>query len=173
MAARTLYPRSSLINLLGEIRYTLSRLQVSPAALAHVPAFQALRDQWTGVQAQEITIQESLSDAKAQIDAADDALDDFADRLSKAVLTITKDDRTHALYVHFFGKKTLNEFKRPVLRGQLEAMRAWVKSLKESPHASLSDEAALAALEKQMAEDAARRRRSRRSWGRSSAPSGP
>lgn len=138
MSARVLNARSSLISLLGEIRYTLSRLQANPLTTAHAPAFQALRDEWTPTLNREISINEAISDAQALIDAADDTVDNFASRLSKAILTITRDDRSHTVYTHFFGNKSLSEFRRPVLGAQLEAMRPWADSLVASPHPSLT-----------------------------------
>jgi hypothetical protein len=53
-AIRTLKTRASLLNLLSELRYTLSRVQANPLAASLVPSFQALRGQWTVVQAKEI-----------------------------------------------------------------------------------------------------------------------
>lgn len=137
MPARLLYPRTSLLTLLGELRYTLSRLHATPKTAPFVATFQTLRDEWKTVLDKEISLQESLSDAQALIDAGDAGLDDFASRLSKAILTITKDDRTNPLYTHFFGDKSLSEFRRPNLGAQLQAMRPWADSLTTSPHPTL------------------------------------
>ncbi|APR85375.1 Hypothetical protein A7982_10724 [Minicystis rosea] len=138
MAARILKPRTSLLTLLGEHRYTQSRLQATPLTAALAVPFRKLRDEWTAVQAKEIALSEAESDARALVDEADERCDDFAARVSKAVLTITKDDRAHPLYVHLFGGKALSVFRRPVLSGQLEAMRAWVDTLSTSPHTLLA-----------------------------------
>jgi hypothetical protein len=129
--------RSALILLLKEIRYTLSLLAVHPLAAPYVPAFQPLREEWTTVQATELAHQEAISVAQAKVDAADYGLDDFAGRLSKAVLTITVDVRTHPLYLHFFGDKNLTDFRRPTLGEQFRAMGAWLSSLQGSEHESL------------------------------------
>jgi len=137
MPARLLKPQTSLITLLGELRYTLSRLQANPLTKAHVATFQSLRDEWRPVLDKEIALQEAQSDAQALIDAGDVALDDFASRVSKAVLTITKDDRGSVLYTHFFGNKSLSEFRRPTLGAQLEAMRPWGDSLAQSQFPAL------------------------------------
>ncbi|MFT3775507.1 MAG: hypothetical protein QM820_59930 [Minicystis sp.] len=137
MSVRILKPRTSLLTLLGELRYPLSRLKANALTAPLAAPFQALRDEWAVVQAQEIACSEAVSDAQAVVDERDDACDDFAGRLSKAVLIITKDDRSHPLYVHFFSGKTLGAFRKPVLNGQLDAMRAWIPTLSASPHASL------------------------------------
>jgi len=55
-----------------------------------------------------------------------------ASRVSKSLLTLTGDDRTHPLYVAYFKKKSLSEFKRPMLGKQLEAMKGWVPELMKS-----------------------------------------
>jgi hypothetical protein len=138
MAARILKPRTSLVALLGELRYTLSRFQANPLTAAFVPTFQALRDAWTPVSAQEIGFQEAASDAQALVDEADDGVDDFSSRVSKVILTITKDDREDPLYLHFFGSKSLSAFRKPVLGAQLDTMRnVWLDALTTSPHPEL------------------------------------
>jgi hypothetical protein len=117
-----------LLTLLIELRYTLSRLIANPLTSAFVPAFQALRAQWTAVQAMEISLNEALSDAKAQVDIADAALDDFARRFSIALLALTGQDETDGLYLHYF-KVSLHQLARPTLRGQLVTMTGWLTSL--------------------------------------------
>jgi len=100
--------------------------------------FQALRDGWTTIQNKEIALYEQLSDALAQVDNADDKLDDFARRFRQAVLIVTGQSQKAALYLHFF-KKPLHELIRPTLSGQLVTMEGWIKSLEEpTTHASLS-----------------------------------
>lgn len=137
MPARLLKPSLALLTLLIQIRYTLSRLLAHPLTSTFVPAFQALRDQWTAVQALEISLNEQLSNAKAQVDIADAALDDFATRFSNALKALTGQNQGADLYVHFF-KKPLNEFKRPILSRQLAAMEAWILSLDGTAHATLA-----------------------------------
>lgn len=137
MAVRTLNPRSALTLFLSHIRYTQSRLQAHALAAPHAVEFKALRDQWATVHAEELAILEETSDAQARVDSADDALNAFASRFSKAVLIITNDDRKSPLYVHFFGKLSLSEFNRPTLGNQLSAMKKWVPSLQTSNQPTL------------------------------------
>lgn len=137
MSARILNPRSSILTLLLELRYTISRCQADPRAAFVVPVFQPLRDECAVVQQQEFDFLERLSNAQASVDISDENLDDFGSRLSKAVLTITKDDRSHPLYQHFFGKKPISVFLRPKLGVQLEAMRPWSHSLATSDFPAL------------------------------------
>jgi hypothetical protein len=137
MSARLLSPRSSLLALIGDIRYTLSRLKAEPLAAALVAEFEALRDEWKVVKAQEIENQEALSDAQAGLDLADLHIDAFGARVSKTLLALVKDDRNHPLYLHFFGDKALSVFLRPKLGIELQAMRPWLVSFETSPHPSL------------------------------------
>jgi hypothetical protein len=138
MPARLLRPSLSLLTLLLELRYTLSRLAANALTSGFAPRFQALRDRWSTVQAQEIALNEELSDAKAQVDIADAGLDDFAIRFSSALQIVTGQKRDAPLYDHFF-KKPLGEFRRPVLTTQLKAMEDWLLLLQNTPHTSLAD----------------------------------
>jgi hypothetical protein len=137
MSARLLRTSIALLLLLAELRYTLSRLLAHPRTAAFAPTFQGLREQWSAVQALEISFIEQRSDAKAQIDIADAGLDDFATRFSHAVQAVTGQKREDPLYQHFFPKP-LNEIQRPVLGGQLKIMQQWLLSLETSPHATLT-----------------------------------
>jgi hypothetical protein len=136
MPARLLRSSIALLTLLIELRYTLSRLLANPLTAALAPRFQALRDQWSTVQALEISLNEELSDARAQVDIADLGLDDFATRFSHAVKAVTGQNSDDALYLHFFPIP-LHEIRRPVLGRQLKLMQGWVVSLASSPHPTL------------------------------------
>ncbi len=138
MPARLIRPSLSLLTLLLELRYTLSRLAANALTSGFAPRFQTLRDRLSTVQAQEFALSEELSDAKAQVDIADAGLDDFAIRFSSALQIVTGQKRDAPLYDHFF-KKPLGEFRRPVLAGQLKAMEDWLLLLQNTPHTSLAD----------------------------------
>lgn len=56
----------------------------------------------------------------------------FAGRASRAVEDFTGDSPKHPLQIHLFKGKTLSKFKRPILAGQLEAMRDWTSPLQNS-----------------------------------------
>jgi len=161
MAARTIAYRTGLLLLIREIRYTLAQLAAEPLASAHVPAFQALRDECKTVLLQEVDLLEGLAAAQAAVDKADDNLDDFAGRTSRAVEDFTGSNPKHPLVAHLFKGKSLSKFKRPVLGGQLETMRGWgspLTSTGAAPLLSLANElpALIAAADKAVAlQDAA------------------
>jgi hypothetical protein len=129
----------SLIALLGEIRYTLSSLLVDPTAASLAPAFQALRTEWKAVADQEVEVLESLASAEANFEVADAALSDFAERVGKIVLQITKGDRTHALYLGFFGANSSPSLRRSAVdRDEApESTQPWIVSLQSAPHPAL------------------------------------
>ncbi len=137
MAVRTLDHRTSILALLPQVSYTLSQLRARSEGAPHVVAFEGLRAEGVEVLTTELSLAEELVNTQAVVDMADDSLDDFAAKVSKAALTITRDDRQSALYLHFFGGKSMSEFRRPNLGKQLEAMRKWKTSLEQSPHPAL------------------------------------
>ena len=138
MNVRTLTPRTSIPTLRGEIIYSLARLKAHPLAAPHVPEFEARRSECDAVFTTENTLRDSLAEAEAAVDMRDEALDDCADRLSAAILAITRNDRAHPLYTLYFGNKPLSRFKRPVLGAELEASRAWIPLLTNNKHPSLA-----------------------------------
>ena len=138
MNIRTLTPRTSLPVLRAEIIYSLARLKAHPLAAPHVPAFEALRSECDAVLSTENALRDGLAEAEAAIDMRDEALDEGADRLSAALLAITRNDREHPLYTLYFGGRPLSRFKRPVLGAELEAMRAWIPLLTNNKHPSLA-----------------------------------
>jgi len=138
MNVRTLTPRTTLSALRTEIVYSLARLKAHPLAAPHVPAFEALRSECDTVLTTENALRDGLAEAEAAIDMRDQALDDCADRLSAAILAITKNDREHPLYTLYFGGKPLHRFKRPVLGAELAATRAWLPLLTNNKHPSLA-----------------------------------
>lgn len=136
--SRLIKQRTSLSTVLDEVQYSLSSLHAHPLTGAFVPAFQALRDEWKVVHDEEIAHLEAVTGAQARVDATDESADTFCSKLSKTLLTITHDDRTHSLYLHFFGDKSLSVFTRPVHGWQLDAMRKWSDSLAGSPYPALA-----------------------------------
>ncbi len=138
MNIRTLTPRTTLSALRTEVVYSLARLKAHPLAASHAPEFEALRSQCDTVLTTENALRDGLAEADAAIDMRDEVLDDIADRLSAAILAITKNDREHPLYTLYFGDKPLSRFKRPVLGDELEASRAWIPLLTNNKHPSLA-----------------------------------
>jgi hypothetical protein len=132
MAVRTLSHLSSLLALRSEIIHSLDQLKAHPLTQGYVPVFEGLRDTWGVVFAEELALRDALSAAGARVFSAGIRLDDLASRISKAILTLTGDDKTHALYTAYFNKKSLAAFKRPVLGAQHTAMRGWIPELQKS-----------------------------------------
>jgi hypothetical protein len=109
MNVRPLTPRTSIPTLRAEIIYSLARLKAHPLAAPHAPAFEALRSECDAVFTTENTLRDKLAGAEAAIDMRDEELDDGADRLSAAILAITKNDREHPLYTHALLRRQARE----------------------------------------------------------------
>jgi hypothetical protein len=137
MALRTLSYLSSLLALRSEIIHSLDQLKAHPLTQGYVPVFEGLRDEWGAVFAEELALRDALSAASARIFSVGVRLDELASRISKAILTLTGDDKTHALYTAYFNKKSLAAFKRPLLGSQHAAMRGWIPELQKSDAPSL------------------------------------
>ncbi len=136
MPASVLQPDSSLSLVLDEVVFTPAILAANPLTEALAAEFDPVTTTWTVVNNQEIQLRIAIVKGNALVAAADAALDDLADALSRTVLLLVKGDRSAAQYVLYFAKPP-NELKRPVLGGQLETMRGWVKPLVESENADL------------------------------------
>lgn len=132
MYIRNLNHLMSLIGLRVEIIFTLNQLKAHPLTDAHVPVFEGLRDDWTIIFNQELDIRDGISAASARVVACIVLLDTLAGKASKIVLDLTDDDRTHPLYVAYFKKKSLGQFRKPAMGAQLEAMRGWITQLPKS-----------------------------------------
>ena len=137
MLARLLNPRAPLLALLGDIRYTLARLNADPLAGSLVSVFQGLRDEWAVVHAQELENQEDLSNAQAAVDIVDVQLGVFAGRVSCQVHALVKEDHSHPIYQHFYGEGSRSVLTRPKLGIELLEMRPWLVSIESSPHPTL------------------------------------
>lgn len=140
MAVRNLSHLISLLALRGEIIHTLDQVKAHPLTQTFVPLFESLRNEWNAVFTEELALRDGLSAANARVFSVDTTLNALASRVAKVLLILTGDDKAHPLYLAFFKKKNLTDFKRPILGAQLEAMKGWIPELKKS------DDAALAAL---------------------------
>lgn len=160
MALRTLTLRSSLRAIRPEIGFSLSRFKAEPLAAKQVPVFEALRAGWTDIHEKELTLYDQLIEAKAVAVTLDRGLNVLASRLSKSLMIITEDDATHDLYKHYFRKKSVREFCRPILGSQLAAMIDWIPSLMKSDHEPLKALGAEVEAATKVAEVAAKKKRS-------------
>ncbi len=129
MGIRIIAYRVGFFILLREIQYSLSQMSHEPLAAAHVPAYQALREEWKLVLLEEISILDELSQAQAAVDKADRALDVFTGRVSNAVDENTDGKTRKQIRLALLKGKTLGKFRRPVLNSQLLAMVDWSDTL--------------------------------------------
>lgn len=111
-----------------DLVFTRSRASADPAAVDIVPLVAKLLDSWTVVHGQQLVLWDAQTAADALIAAADDRLDGLVDRLSPALLALTKQKRTDAHYTLYFAVAP-SQLKRPVLGPQLETIRGWLAHL--------------------------------------------
>jgi hypothetical protein len=117
---------------LGQIRqhivYTLTRVTIDPRGASFVERYKALREEWKALQLQEFDLQDNRTEVSARLEAQDDSLDSFTDRVGDAS---AGNDRFRTM---LFGDKTPSAFKRPIAGVQLKAMETWPSTL-SSPDA--------------------------------------
>jgi hypothetical protein len=156
MALRNISHLISLLALRGEIVYSFDQFTAHPLTKTQAATFQKLHDDWNTTFAEELARRDGVSAANARIISIGFTLNTLASRVSKALLVVTDDDRTHSLYIAYFKGKSLSEFKRPSLGSQLESMRGWIQPLKTSNVPALAAlgpevEAAVAAADEVLA----------------------
>ena len=127
--ARTLHRRTALPTQRGEIRYTLGQLRAHPLGAPHVAVFEGLRAECIEVHEADLCLLEDQADAQARVDVTDDKLNEMATRFSRALLTLTGNNRSSPTYRYYFGSKPLAAFKKRTLGGKLKEMAAWIPSL--------------------------------------------
>jgi len=118
------------------IVHPLIMCKAEPLAAVHVVKFEELRLGWDATYDIKLAIDDKGSEAQALVDTCRMGLGRCAGRVSKAILTITDDNRDDPLFTTHFGNKVLSVFKRRFL-SMLAAMRGWIPNLKISEHASL------------------------------------
>ncbi len=129
MPARILPYDVGLLSLLREIQYPLARATQEPLAAIYVPTFQSQRDDWQVILLKEIAILDDLAKAQAAVDKADQGIDHFAGRVSRAIDDHTDGHTRKQIRTALFKNKALSKFRRPVLGGQLQAQSDWSDTL--------------------------------------------
>lgn len=137
MTLRTLKPRSALLALFPHVDYTLLRLRADAQAAQHAPTFEQIRAQGLALITQELDIITAQTWGQVCVDLADEKLNQFANLVSREILTITHRNRRARLYTLFFGEKNLSDFRRPKMGAKHEAIKGWVEQLRQSPHPAL------------------------------------
>lgn len=130
MSARILSYSLGLFSLLREILYSQGQIAQEPLAAAYIPIFQNLRAEWQTILLEEITHIDKVTLAQASVDKADFGIDSFSGRVSYLVNEHTDGNTRKQLRTALFKNKSLTKFRRPVLGGQLDAMRDWSDILK-------------------------------------------
>lgn len=133
MSAPNIDLRTPSTGLLEALIITIALLEANPltASLAQ-PFVDLYKIDWTKLVLTEFDYLAETHRADALVQAADDAIDDFADAFDKTLLRKVKNNREDPLYAYYFGAKRPHALKRPILAGQLSTMRTWITPLKTS-----------------------------------------
>jgi hypothetical protein len=134
---------STVDNVLDRCGYTLGKVASHPLAKAYLPQFEAQQEKCFGVDRARKLLESTIARCRGAEGGADDALDDFVDLFDRTLLILVKNDRTAAIYLLYFGKKTASALKRPILADELATVRAWLPSI----HSSLSPAIAVLAAQ--------------------------
>jgi hypothetical protein len=138
MTARILDPeRTTLEDLVSELRYTLVRLRLHPAGAALVSRFEALLADAQQAFLQEMALRATLYEAEVALGWRDENIDIVVRTIAATILKIVANDRRDPLYQRYFGNQSPSEVTRPVLGKELETVRGWIESLAASPHDEL------------------------------------
>lgn len=129
-------PTDSVLN---EHVHTLTLVQADPLAASLQPTFEALITDHMNVTALRVNLVIAIAKASAKAIYVDVQLNDIVDQLVAALQKVTKKNRKDPLWSVFLGNQDPSAFKRPILRGQLKAMRVWPASLTASAHDELKD----------------------------------
>lgn len=128
----TIDPRSNLESLRHSLLFTLVRLTLDPRLQAFVAGFEQLQTEWWDIYKHEQSLLDDQMAAKANVEYTDMNLDETSDGVAAALLLETGNNRKAPLFTRYFGSMAPSRFRRPLLGSQLEAMRTWPESLKES-----------------------------------------
>lgn len=128
----TLDPRSDSPSLYHAILFTLVRLRLDPKLQTFVQGFEQLETEWWQVYKKEQTLLNERMAARATVEHVDCALNGISDGVAAIILLETKNNRKSPLFVRYFGNQRPSRFRRFLLGPQLDAMRTWPESLKES-----------------------------------------
>lgn len=119
------------------LTYTISKMKANTLAAPYVSTFVDLRAECTTVQAEESTLNDQRSEARARVHAVGESVCELAYRFCKEVLTLTGEERESSLYTLYFGDKTFSDFKKPLLNGNFDGVRGWGVAIEATPYASL------------------------------------
>ena len=138
MPAPLIRPDASLDTILNECSYTLGELQSHALAAPLTPQFDAFQTTWFTAHTARTMLVIAVGKGDGAVAGADDGLDDFVDTLDRTLLIATKNDRKAPLYQLYFGLKTPNLTKRPILGTELATVREFIPSLQTSSTTALA-----------------------------------
>lgn len=136
-APKTLPYNAPFPMLRRHLTYTRRELQAHPVTMALAAPYGPLLTKWGTILEADFDLQDQVDEALSSQRAIDIDLNRIARRLWKEIGLVTGTDGDSLLRQLYFGSKSAHVFIRPILAGQLAAMRAWVQPLANSEHPTL------------------------------------
>lgn len=133
---RTIGHDEGLDTLWSELVYTLARLRAKALTRDLATNVEALLARVAKAMAGQREVWRAEIEAQAQVDEADDDLDDLVDGVDKELRRALDEDRADPRYKRYFGVAP-NEVIRLALGSELEKVRGWPKSLAGEPEKPL------------------------------------
>jgi hypothetical protein len=133
----TIGQRTSVSTLYDHYFFTRARLLNNELTKLLVAELEALRPSIDAAWAEELGLLAARYDAEAAVETIDLALDGIVDGVLATLLVDLRGDRNSPIYLHYFGTQRPSELKRPVLGGQVDAMRGWPSALAASDSPTL------------------------------------
>lgn len=150
MAPRLIQYDDSIDFIWQEVVYTEARLIADPTAADLAPRVASVFPKLDGVRAALLGVVRTEVVAQAQVDAADDQLDDVVTRVGKALDRVVDGDREDPRWNRYFANTTPRKVTVQALEAEVKTVRTWSASLKTE------EERALQKLSEPMAQAVAR-----------------
>jgi hypothetical protein len=133
---RTIDRRDSLEVVWGELVYTEARTSADRFASDFAPRMTSLVTEVEEVRRQQLGSWRTEIVAQAEVDAANDDIDELVVEYADTMLFLFK-DRKSSRFTRYFGNQSPHKFVRMGLEAQLAAMKGWPTSIQNEPEEQL------------------------------------
>jgi hypothetical protein len=136
----TIGHRTSIPTLFDDYFFTLARVRKNPLTTALAPELETVRGPLDSGWLEELGLSGAKYESEAAMEITDMALDGVVDGVGATLLVDLGGERSSPIFLHYFGSVRPSDMKRPVLRGQVDAMRGWPTSLAASNNPTLQQQ---------------------------------
>jgi hypothetical protein len=129
--------RTAILTLYEEYFFTRGRLRRHPLANTLAADFETFEAKLQTTLLAELGLIGNRYEGDAAVEFVDVDLDGLLDGIAAVTLIEAKNDRGSLPYSHYFSSQRPSELRRPILSAQLDTMRSWSPSLKQSSNQAL------------------------------------